>query len=83
MIFEQNEYYFQEFTKLNEANLILKSQLKNLFEEKITLKNQIQKMEVQYLFLIQNKYKAINKNLIINDTYTNRRVRKNFIFYLI
>ena len=46
MIFEQNEYYFQEFTKLNEANLILKSQLKNLFEEKITLKNQIQKMEV-------------------------------------
>jgi len=46
IILEQNEYYFQEFTKLNEANLILKSQLKNLLEEKNGLKNQIQKLEV-------------------------------------
>lgn len=46
IVIEQNEYYFQEYTKLNEANLILKSQLKNLLEEKITLKNQIQKLEV-------------------------------------
>jgi hypothetical protein len=46
IILEQNEYYFQEFTKLNEANLILKSQLKNLLEEKIGHKNQIQKLEV-------------------------------------
>lgn len=47
IIVEQNEYYFQEFLKLDEANLILKSQLKNLLEEKILLKNQIQKLEVK------------------------------------
>jgi len=46
IIIEQNQYYYQEFSKLNEANLILKSQLKNLLEEKIGLKNQIQKLEV-------------------------------------
>jgi len=51
MIIEQNNYYYHEFTKLSEANLILKSQLKNLLEEKIALKNQIQKLEVPYIYL--------------------------------
>lgn len=45
-MFEQNYYYFKEFSLLSEANLILRSQLKNLMEEKNCLKNQIQKLEV-------------------------------------
>jgi len=53
IIINQNHYYYQEFMKLSEANLILKSQLKNLLEEKINLKNQIQKLEVLKLIRIR------------------------------
>jgi len=53
IIIEQNGYYYQEYTKLNEANLILKTQLKNLLEEKIVLKNQIQKLEVLIYFYLR------------------------------
>ena len=59
--------------------MILKNQLKDLYEEKNSLKNQIQKFEV-FSFQIQNKCKATNINVVINDTYTNRKVIFEVIF---
>jgi hypothetical protein len=43
---QQNKKYFLEYTKLYEANILLKNQLALLVKEKNLLKHKIQKDEV-------------------------------------
>lgn len=66
IILEQNYKYFLEYSKLHEANTILKSELQNLVREKLQLKQVIQRLEKEK----DNK----NKKSEVDDVYTNRKV---------
>ncbi len=52
---EQNKNYFFEYSKLYEANILLKNQLAVLIKEKNIIKHKIQKDEVN--FFNQELYK--------------------------
>lgn len=69
-ILEQNYKYYNEFCKLLQANDILKGQYNNFINEKNNLKNTLVKLESQF------KNNSSNY-IVINDTYTNRKVRIN------
>lgn len=46
ILLEQNYKFFLQFSKLHEANQMLKNELQNLIREKIQLKQYISKIEV-------------------------------------
>lgn len=71
IILEQNYKYFLEYSKLHEANTILKSELQNLVREKLQLKQVIQRLEKR-----DNKTTKSE----VDDIYTNRKVNFNLIF---
>lgn len=70
-IIDQNYKYFLEFQKLNDAKIILTSQLNDVIKEKNSLKNTLNKLE-------SNKKNEISQS-IINDSYNIRRVSINCI----
>jgi hypothetical protein len=78
-IIDQNYKYYFEFQKLNEANIILSNQLKELSKERNVLKQKINKLEMNKKNEVQIK--------VIEDSYNIRRVRiqyygksKTFLF---
>jgi hypothetical protein len=46
LVIDQNYKFYLEFCKLYEANITLNAHLTSLLKEKNTLKNEIQKLEV-------------------------------------
>ena len=77
ILLEQNYKFFLQFSKLHEANQMLKNELQNLIREKIQLKQYISKIEVNSV--LNNKQRKKDKAEIevkseVNDIYTNRKV---------
>jgi hypothetical protein len=68
-IIDQNYKYYLEFQKLNEANIILSNQLKELSKERNVLKQKINKLEMKKKNEVQTK--------VMEDSYNIRRVRIN------
>lgn len=61
ILLEQNYKFFLQFSKLHEANQMLKNELQNLIREKIQLKQYISKIEVRVKYIIYREKKTKQK----------------------